>query len=83
MTLSTPIETDPLLFGKLMETGLNDFVLRQNLVMASIADLLRRVATHSGHRGTNSTPLLPHFRIGRPRLINISFLFVAAPEKFF
>jgi hypothetical protein len=40
LTLSIAIETDPLLFGKLMETGLNDFVLRQNLVMAGIADLL-------------------------------------------
>jgi hypothetical protein len=33
--------------------------------------------------GTNSTPLLPHFRISRPRLINISFLFVAALRAFF
>jgi hypothetical protein len=40
MTLSVTIETDPLLFGKLLDTGLNDFVLRQNLVMAGIADLL-------------------------------------------
>ncbi len=39
MTLSITIETDTLLFGKLMGTGLNDFVLRQILVMASIADL--------------------------------------------
>ena len=40
MTLSVTIETDPLLFGKLLDTGLNDFVLRQNLVMAGIADLI-------------------------------------------
>jgi hypothetical protein len=33
--------------------------------------------------GTISTPLLPHFRIGRPRLINISFLFFAEPGDFF
>ena len=38
MTLSIRIETDTLLFGKIMETNLNDFVLRQILVMASIAD---------------------------------------------
>jgi hypothetical protein len=40
VTLSIAIETDALPFGKVMETGLNDFVLRQNLVMDSIADLL-------------------------------------------
>jgi hypothetical protein len=40
MTLSITIETDPLLFGKLMETGLNDFVLRRNLVMANITSLI-------------------------------------------
>jgi hypothetical protein len=39
MTLSITIETDPSLFGKLVEAGMNDFVLRRNLVMASIADL--------------------------------------------
>jgi hypothetical protein len=33
--------------------------------------------------GTKSTPLLPHFRIGRPRLINISSLFFAAPGALF
>jgi len=33
--------------------------------------------------GTNSTPLLPHFRISRPRLINISVLFAAALRTFF
>jgi len=32
---------------------------------------------------TNSTPLLPHFRIGRPQPINIPSLFVAAPWTFF
>jgi hypothetical protein len=40
MTLSIKIETDTLLFGKLMGTGLNDFVLRRILVMASITDLI-------------------------------------------
>jgi len=41
MTLSIKIETDPLPFGKILETGLNDFVLRQIPVMASIADLIK------------------------------------------
>ncbi len=39
------------------------------------------VSARSG--GTNSTPLLPHFRISRPLLINISFPFVAASGDFF
>jgi hypothetical protein len=54
MTLSVTIETDPLLFGKLMDTGLNDFVLRQNLVMASITDL-ERVAIACTKRGGSPT----------------------------
>src|SRR5262245_35948453 len=43
--------------------------------------LVTALSARSG--GTNSTPLLPHFRISRPRLINISFLFFAAPGNFF
>ncbi len=40
-----------------------------------------RLSARSG--GTNSTPLLPHFRINRPQLINTSFLLVAEPGAFF
>jgi len=34
-------------------------------------------------RNYNYDLIIPHFRISRPRLINISFLFVAAPGAFY
>jgi hypothetical protein len=45
--------------------------------------LQQRLPFERSVRGTNSTQLLPHFRISRPPPINILLLFVAAPVIFF